>query len=219
MPKTPKTPEDPAEPRNMGDLKKRGEDAMQSFGRAALETGRGPMATLAGVAILGFAAGIAASLGKKAATEAAIGAVGDWVEALSAEHRQIEGLFEQTLALGATEQVKRIKLFRKLDRALSRHFFAEEMVVYPTLSEAGADASARKLAGEHFDMRSALHQIEALDRNDPQWNETLRGLYKQFAGHAYGEENEVFPDLRDRLPPDQNARLTRDLAKRSASLA
>jgi hypothetical protein len=26
-----------------GDLRKRGEDAMQSFGRAALETGRGPI--------------------------------------------------------------------------------------------------------------------------------------------------------------------------------
>ena len=80
-----------------GDLRKRGEDAMQSFGRAALETGRGPMATLAGVALLGFAAGVAASLSKKAATEVAIGAVGDWVEALAAEHRQIEGLFEQIL--------------------------------------------------------------------------------------------------------------------------
>jgi hemerythrin superfamily protein len=219
MPKNPRKPDEATDHLNMGDLKKRGEDAMQSFGRAALETGRGPMATLAGVALLGFAAGIAASLSKKAATEAAIGAVGDWVEALAAEHRQIESLFEQTLTLGATEHVKRIKLFRKLDRAMSRHFFAEEMVVYPTLSEAEADESARKLAGQHFDMRSALHLIEALDRNDPQWNEALRELYKLFAGHAHDEENEVFPALRDRLSPQQNARLTRDLAKRSASLA
>ena len=202
-----------------GDLRKRGEDAMQSFGRAALDTGRGPMATLAGVALLGFAAGLAASMSRKAATEVAIGAVGDWVEALAAEHRQIESLFEQTLALGATEHVKRIKLFRKLDRAMSRHFFAEEMVVYPTLSEAEADESARKLAGQHFDMRSSLHLIEALDRNNPEWNEALRELYKLFAGHAHDEENEVFPALRDRLSPQQNARLTRDLAKRSASLA
>ena len=55
-----------------GDLRKRSEEAVQSFGRAALETGKGPMSTLAGVALLGFAAGVAASLSRKAATEASI---------------------------------------------------------------------------------------------------------------------------------------------------
>ena len=196
MPKTPQKLDEVAD-----DLRKRGEDAMQSFGRAALETGRGPMATLAGVALLGFAAGIAASLGKKAATEAAICAVGDWVEALAAEHRQIEILFEQVLALGATEQLKRVKLFRKLDRALSRHAFAEEMVVYPTLNEAEAHDEARKLAGDHFDMRAKLHVIESLERGDPAWFDELRELYKVFAGHAHDEETTVFPTLRDRLSP------------------
>ena len=202
-----------------GDLRKRGEDAMQSFGRAALETGRGPMATLAGVALLGFAAGVAASLSKKAATEAAIGAVGDWVEALAADHRRIEDLFEQILTAGETDKLKRAKLFRKLDQALAQHTFAEETVVYPTLSEAEADPDARKLAGDHFDIRGRLHRIEALDKSDPAWGESLRGLYRAFAGHAHDEEHEVFPALRERLSPQQNAQLTRDLAKRSARLA
>ena len=182
MPNTPKF-DDVA-----GDLRKRGEDAMQSFGRAALETGRGPMATLAGVALLGFAAGVAASLSKKAAT-------------------------------GETDTVRRTKLFRKLDQALARHAFAEETVIYPTLSETEADPEARRLAGDHFDIRGRLHRIEALDKTDPAWSENLRGLYRAFAGHAHDEDHEVFPVLRERLSPQQNAQLTRDLAKRSARLA
>lgn len=192
---------------------------MESFGRAALETGRGPMATLAGVALLGFAAGVAASLSKRAATEVAISAVDDWVEALSIEHRQIEELFEQILSAGETEALKRSKLFRKLDRALSRHAFAEEQVVYPTLGEHGSEADARRLSGDHFDQRALLHAIDVLDRNDPNWREQLRKLYKAFAAHAYDEDHVVYPNLRARLSPEDNARLHRDLAKRSARLA
>jgi len=202
-----------------GDLKRRSGDAMQSFGRAALETGRGPMATLAGVALLGFAAGVAASLSKRAVTEVAIGAIEDWVEALAVEHRQIESLFEQILSAGETEAVKRAKLFRRLDRALSRHAFSEEQVVYPTLSEHEADADARRLSADHFDQRALLHGIEALDRNDPTWREAVRKLYKAFAIHAHHEDHEVYPALRARLSPEENARLHRDLAKRSARLA
>ena len=202
-----------------GDLKRRGEDAMQSFGRAALETGRGPMATLAGVALLGFAAGVAASLSKRAATEVAIGAVEDWVEALAAEHRNIEGLFEQILSAGETETLKRAKLFRRLDRVMSRHAFAEEQVVYTTLGQHEADAEARQLSADHFDHRAMLHAIDALDRNDPSWREAVRRLYKSFAGHAHHEDHDIYPALRARLSPEENARLHRDLAKRSARLA
>ena len=189
-------------------LRRRGEDAMQSFGRAALETGRGPMATLAGVALLGFAAGVAASLSKRAVTEA-----------LAAEHRHLEGLFEQILSAGETETLKRAKLFRRLDRVLSRHAFAEEQVVYPTLSERQAEADARRLSADHFDHRAMLHAIDALDRNDPGWREAVRKLYKAFAGHAHDEDNDIYPALRARLSPEENARLHRDLAKRSARLA
>jgi len=149
----------------------------------------------------------------------AIGAVGDWVEALAAEHRQIEGLFEQILTTGETDTVRRTKLFRKLDQALARHAFAEETVIYPTLSETEADPEARRLAGDHFDIRGRLHRIEALDKTDPAWSENLRGLYRAFAGHAHDEDHDVFPVLRERLSPQQNARLTRDLAKRAARLA
>lgn len=202
-----------------GDLRKRGEDAMQSFGRAALDTGRGPMATLAGVALLGFAAGLAASMSRKAATEVAIGAVGDWVEALASDHRQIEDLFEQILVAGETEHAKRAKLFKKLDQALSRHTYAEEAVVYPTMSEAEAEADARALASDHFDFRNQIHAIEALERNDPHWGQSVRTLHTQFKRHADKEEDIVFPALRDRLSPQQNARLTREVARRAARMA
>jgi hemerythrin superfamily protein len=201
------------------DLKKRGNEAMQSFGRAALETGRGPMATLAGVALLGFAAGIAASVSRRAASEVAQTASGDWIEALIADHRQIETLFEQILTSGETDHGKRAKLFKRLDRALARHSFAEETVVYPTLGEAEAEAEARDLARDHFDFRAKIHAIEALERDDPDWSQTVRSLHTQFMRHAEDEETVQFPALRDRLSPQQNAKLTRDLAKQSARLS
>ncbi len=202
-----------------GDLKKRSEEAMQSFGRAALDTGRGPMATLAGVALLGFAAGLAASMSRKAATEAVIGAVGDWVEALASDHRHVEDLFEQILSSGETEHARRAKLFRKLDQTLSRHAYAEEAVVYPTLSQAEGEKDARLLASEHFDFRSKIHAIGALDRTDPSWGEAVRALHTQFRRHADREEGLTFPALRDRLSPQQNAHLTREVARRAAKFA
>ena len=109
----------------------------------------------------------AASLSKRAATEVAIGAVEDWVEALAAEHRNIEGLFEQILSAGETETLKRAKLFRRLDRVMSRHAFAEEQVVYTTLGQHEADAEARQLSADHFDHRAMLHALDALDLESP----------------------------------------------------
>ena len=202
-----------------GDLRKRSEEAVQSFGRAALETGKGPMSTLAGVALLGFAAGVAASLSRKAATEASIEATGDWMEALSADHAHIERLFEQLLATGVTEHARRAKLFKKLDKVMARHTYAEESAIYPTLVEAELADEARLLASEHFDARSALHVIEGLDRNDPEFGEKIRALRQAFAEHAAKEETEIYPALRHRLSPQQNEALTKDLAKRAARLA
>jgi hypothetical protein len=202
-----------------GDLRRKSEEAMQSFGRAALETGKGPMSTLAGVALLGFAAGVAASLSRRAATEASIEATGDWLEALNAEHVHIARLFEQILALGVTEGAKRQKLFKKLDKVLARHAFAEESVIYPTLVEAELADAARALAGDHFDVRAKLHALEALDRASPDWTERLRDLHEGFSAHARKEETDVYPALRKHLSPQQNEALTTELARRAARLA
>lgn len=203
-----------------GDLKKRSEEAVQSFGRAALETGRGPMSTLAGVALLGFAAGVAASLSRKAATEVSIEATGDWRDALIAEHHYIERLFSQISELGPdAARSRRAKLFQKLDKTLARHAFAEESVIYPTLSAAELEAEARALASEHFDIRGHLHGLSTLPPEGEDFAKGLHALRSAFAHHARREEAEIYPALHARLSPQQTSTLTRALAKRAARLA
>src|SRR4051812_15177935 len=90
---------------------------------------------IAAGAAIGLAAGLAIPHARKLAMQGPSLAAGDWVAALTAEHRMVEKLFDQLLATADDELVKREMLLTKIAYALNKHAIEEENVIYPALSE------------------------------------------------------------------------------------
>jgi hemerythrin superfamily protein len=200
-------------------LRKRGGEAVTSFGRAALETSFGPMATLAGVALLGFAAGLAASVGAKAASQAAsAGGKSDWLSTIVSEHEEIERLVDQMLAAPEKDAGKRERAGAALAKLIARHAFVEEQAIYPSLLDSGAGDSARQLAGEHFDLRAKLNRLEDAAEDADAWLAALKALGGTLKTHHRAEEDVMFPAHRSQLSPADNAKISRAMGKARAKL-
>jgi hemerythrin superfamily protein len=182
-------------------------------------TARGGLGAAAGAAAVGFIAGMAANHARKLAVQGVEAAKGDWFEVLKAEHRLVEGLFDKILATGETEKLKRTKLLLALEQALGKHALQEEDVVYPHLRMAGIETETKELASEHADIKTYLHELEELPKDDPQWLGRVREFRKLVEHHVREEENEIFPRFRDRMSPEENAKLTARMHMEGMKLA
>ena len=166
-----------------------------------------------GAAALGFIAGaIAISPARKLAmqgTEALIG--GDWMDTLIAEHRVVEKLFDMLFQTDDTEVRKRQGLLTKIAYNLNKHAVQEENVVYPALRKID-EAQAKHLVSDHADVKSTLAALQYdVAKDSPQWLTLARQLWTSIQSHVREEENDIFPTMRERLSPEDNASLTRRL--------
>jgi len=161
-------------------------------------------------AAVGFVAGLAASHARKAAAQAPALAAGDWVDALSAEHRMVEALFERLLATDDSQAGKRETLLAKIAYALTKHAVEEENTVYPALRAVDAER-AKHLFEDHADIKGFIYELRAMDAGTPAWLEKARAFQACIQHHVREEEDEVFPFFRSRMTDEENARLTRSL--------
>jgi hemerythrin superfamily protein len=173
---------------------------------------------VAGAAALGFVIGVALLGGRKAAMQAATGLAGDWFATLKADHKLVDGLFglDQTTP---DDSAKRQALFAKIAYALARHQFEEEHVVYPTLLGRWPANTPKHLDAEHFEMKSFVHELAEMPKDDPKWLKKVQALRRLVQAHVRDEEEIVFPRLQDRLSSKENAHLTRALHREGMKLA
>lgn len=174
---------------------------------------------IVGAAAAGFVAGLAASMVRKAAIESVTAVQGDWLDALKAEHRAVEGLFHEIRATTPRDTGKRTTLLKRLTAALQKHAHEEENVIYPELRMHDDGARARQLAADHADMKTYLHELDQMRKDDPRWIEMLRALEELVSQHVREEEQEILPPLRNRLSRADNGRLTALLHKEGMKLA
>lgn len=194
-------------------------DRAEDLARAARAAGRGGWPKLAGVAALGFVAGVAMLGARKVAMQATTGLAGDWFAALKADHKLVDGLFKVLLETGEDETGKRQLLLSKITYALAKHQFEEEHVIYPALLAGGRAETPKHLASEHFEMKSLMHSLSEMAKDDPRWLGTARGLHKLIGEHVREEEEIVFPALQARLTARENAHLTRAMHREGLKLA
>jgi hemerythrin superfamily protein len=178
-----------------------------------------PAGRVAGAAVLGFVAGVAASGARKMAMQGSEALAGDWMAVLKAEHRLAEGLFEALLKTNARQKTRRAALFAKLSHALNKHALQEEMVVYPALKETHVDGMAKHLYADHADMKIMLHELAEMSKGDPAWIEKLGALQACVAHHVSEEETDVFPRFHGKLSPQQNTKLTLLMHREGLKLA
>jgi hemerythrin superfamily protein len=163
---------------------------------------------LAAGAALGLVAGLALPQARKAAIQAPSLTAGDWVDALTAEHRMVQKSFETLLETRHDETARREILLARISHALTRHAVEEENVVYPALGEAGHADQARHLIEDHAMMKTYLYDLRRLSARDMEWIGRVGQLWAALQGHMREEETEIFPAFRAALSHEENAKLT-----------
>ena len=169
------------------------------------------LSAAAGVAALGFVAGMFAVPARKLAHQGLETALSknDWFGILKLEHAAVNTLFEQLLQTDETQTKKRTALLLAIKQGLTKHALQEEDVVYPALREAGIEADTKELYAEHADIKTYLHELETKPKDDPHWLERVRSFHSLIQHHVRDEEDEIYPRFQSQLSEEQNSRLTK----------
>lgn len=171
------------------------------------QAGNGLGRIVAGAAV-GLVAGLAIPQAKKLAMQGPSLAAGDWMDALIAEHRLVEKLFDQLLKTDDGDMARREMLLAKIAYALNKHAVEEENVIYPALTEDSNSDQSKHLGEEHLEMKTCIYDLRRIGSTDPSWLGKARELWGLIQDHIREEEDEIFPAFRQALSPDENAKLT-----------
>lgn len=123
---------------------------------------------LATGAALGLVAGLAIPHAKKALMQGPSVAAGDWVAALTAEHRMVQALFDKLLATDDSQALKRGGLLMKIAYALTKHAIEEENVIYPAMA-GRREADKDHLVRDHGEIKTFLYELKTTPAGDPGW--------------------------------------------------
>lgn len=172
-----------------------------------------------GAAAAGLLAGLAATIGRKAAIQAASTFTGDWLDVLKAEHQAARRLFDKLEATDNSQTTKRAMLLAQLKHALAKHAFEEENLIYPTLRDHGDTEQADHLNHEHGYVKQFLFDLGHMPRNSSAWLDKLRKFRTQIEQHMREEEDVIFPKLHERIGKATNGELSGALAREGYKLA
>ena len=128
---------------------------------------------------------------------------GDIIAELTADHREVEGLFQQIESLPSGHRDRR-KLADEMTIELVRHSVAEEQYLYPTVREhiEGGGPVADKELADHARVEQALKQLEGCSVDDPEFDRLFMSVKQEVTAHVEDEENNLFPKLRQACGQD-----------------
>jgi hemerythrin superfamily protein len=142
----------------------------------------------------------------------------DVVDELTSDHREALALLDRLA--NSTDADQRRDLADTVIAEVVRHAVAEEMYVYPAMREHvpdGEQAVGHDIE-EHKQLEETMKQLEAVDPGEPRFDSLVREMTEQLRHHAYDEETEQFPRLRELISRDELVRLREkvDTAKKLA---
>ncbi|MFD8381040.1 hemerythrin domain-containing protein [Streptomyces sp. NPDC059679] len=131
----------------------------------------------------------------------------DVVDLLTADHREVQELFEGYRA--SADPRERRLLMEQITVEIVRHSVAEEQYLYPTVRKAlpNGDEVAEREMEELSEAERILGDLERLDTADRRFDALVRELYDVVSMHIRGEEDVIFPELRERLTPAERMAL------------
>ncbi|WP_247617160.1 hemerythrin domain-containing protein [Streptomyces sp. MK37H] len=131
----------------------------------------------------------------------------DVVDLLTADHRAVRDLFE--VYRTTTDPELRRQLVDRMTVAVVRHSVAEEVHLYPTVRKAlpNGDRIADEEIEELTEAERILSDLDAVDPRDRRFDPLVRELMDVVSMHIRGEEDLVFPELRERLTPEERMAL------------
>jgi iron-sulfur cluster repair protein YtfE (RIC family) len=174
-------------------------------------------AVAAGAAV-GLLAGLAATVGRKAAAQATDALTGDWSDVLKAEHLLLAELFDLIDMTKHHQGARRRRLFARLRLALDKHAFQEESVIYPALKLADPDGPADRLFADHAEVKTLLYKIEQMSADDHAWIRQVHALRAAIEAHMREEEDVIFPHLQSKLSVQETVTLSAVMNRTGARL-
>jgi hemerythrin superfamily protein len=135
----------------------------------------------------------------------------DVIEILMHDHREVEHLFSQLESLrganGDAERARRKQLVDKVTLELVRHSVAEEAEVYPAVKDKLGEAEAERAKREHAEAEETMKRLEALQPDNPAFDNELGTLMLEVRSHVAEEEGEIFPQMREAFSSEELAEL------------
>ncbi|MDB5750472.1 MAG: hypothetical protein JWP65_893 [Ramlibacter sp.] len=160
------------------------------------------------------------SLQRAAAQSAA--ARGDWFATIKAHDAMIAKSFEALMTSERRTQLQRERLIAVTGYQLTAHSVAEENVIYPALAMVGMTAESDRLYLDQAHAKVMNGQLElavGTNRAGSTWTEPARALQTAVLEHAKEDEAaQLYPQLQQKLTPEQNALLTAGYQREFASV-
>ena len=123
----------------------------------------------------------------------------DATELLSADHREVRGLFAEyrKLASARAPGSERTPLAEEICTLLTVHAAIEEEIFYPEARAAGVDAELLDAAEvEHAAAKDLIASIRDMDAGDPLYDAKVNVLGEYVDHHVAEEEGELFAKCR-----------------------
>ena len=138
----------------------------------------------------------AAARASQRASKPAASSAKDAIAVLEADHRPVDGWFDDYEALDADADKK--ALAAKICLALRVHTQIEEELFYPPAREATGDTDLLDEAVvEHAGAKILIAEIEAMQPDQPLYDAKVKVLGEQVRHHVEEEETELFPEVRE----------------------
>lgn len=146
----------------------------------------------------------------------------DWMAMVRAHHALIARSFEELLGDPGRTFLARDRLIQAIGYQLTAHSVAEENVIYPALAMAGMESPSDKLYLDqaHAKVMNAQMALNArTKRESPDWLAPARALQAAVMRHAIeDEERSLYPQLVQKLSPEQNAFIADSYRRQFASI-
>jgi short-subunit dehydrogenase len=117
---------------------------------------------------------------------------GDVIALLMADHRKVEGLFEEFE--NSRTKIQRRKLLEKIITELSIHTAAEEKHVYPAYMQEDEDMTKEAIE-EHHVVKMVLKELSSFDGSEDNVKAKVKVLSEMVQHHVEEEESEMFPEM------------------------
>ncbi|MGP3973606.1 hemerythrin domain-containing protein [Streptomyces sp. 8N114] len=129
---------------------------------------------------------------------------GTVIEELTADHREVEELFAKIEALPPGHEARKHYAERAVIE-LVRHSVAEEEYLYPAVRShvVGGEALADRELEDHKGVERLMRDLEGLGGDDPAFDHILTSLIQEVRIHVRDEEDNLFPRLKEVLPPPE----------------
>jgi hemerythrin-like domain-containing protein len=118
----------------------------------------------------------------------------DVTELLTAQHRQVDALFERYATAADTDA--KAAIAREIVTLLAKHSAVEEIEVYPAIGEVVGTATEEVLNEQHMHLKRILADVEHCAGGDERMDQLVGDARAAVRAHVAVEENEVFAAFR-----------------------